>query len=398
MGKMPNDAANAKMGDRSLFPELEARAYCNHAAISPPSRPVRDAALRALSDYAGRGLGAFPDWQTQREGLRDKCARLLGCESRDVALTSGTTRGVSDIALSIPWKRGDRVVLFEGEFPANVTPWQRAAQLFDLELHFLRAGDFESDAGLAALDEQLEQGVRLVAASAVQFQTGLRMPIERMAASCHEHGAELFVDAIQSLGIVPMDVRRSQVDYLTCGAHKWLMGVHGAGLLYVRPECVEKLTPPVAGWLSHENAEDFLRRGSGHLRYDRPLKRDVRVFEGGAPCLLELAALEPAIDLLLDLGIDAIFTHVQRYHDSLEAALLERGFRSRRSAHPDQRSGSLCLETPRGVDLAQLQAGLTDGGVSCSMPDGLLRFAPHWPNALSEVGAIVTTIDELTGR
>jgi cysteine desulfurase/selenocysteine lyase len=110
------------LGDRSLFPELEVIAYCNHAGISPASAPVQRAVQRALTDYGRGGMLAFPGWQAQRERLREKCARLLGAQAKDVALTPSTTRGISDVALSLPWVTGDRVVVFEGEFPTNVTP------------------------------------------------------------------------------------------------------------------------------------------------------------------------------------------------------------------------------------------------------------------------------------
>jgi selenocysteine lyase/cysteine desulfurase len=326
--------------------------------------------------------------------LRASCARLLGCDREDVALTTGTTRGVSDVALSIPWRRAERVLIFEGEFPANVTPWQCAARLFDLELCRGQTRDFEQGTGLDRLEQTLRRGVRLVAVSAVQFQTGFRMPLEDIGELCQRHGAELFVDGIQALGAVPIDLSRCPIDYLSCGAHKWLMGVQGAGLLYVHPDRMQRLQPPVAGWLSHEGATDFLFRGPGHLRYDQPLLSSVRAFEGGAPNLLGLAALAPALDLLLGLGIDEVFAHIQRYHDRLEPGLAARGFHSRRSAEPRSRSGSLCVEPPTGIDVLRLHAALSERGVSCSTPDGLLRFAPHWPNSLDEVAGILDRIDD----
>ena len=381
------------LGDRSLFPTLKAVAYCNHAAVSPVSQRVEAAVQRALTDYAREGMGAFFAWRAQRERLRERCASLIGAAAADMALMPSTTRGISDIALSLPWRAGERVVLFEGEFPTNVTPWQCAARSFGLELVWLRAEDFQTDAGLSALKATLQQGVRLVAVSAVQFQSGLHMPLEEMGQLCHEHGAELFVDAIQALGVVPLDVRRCQVDYLSAGSHKWLMGTEGAGLLYVRPERVSALIPRVAGWLSHEQADEFLRLGAGHLRYDRPLKKSARVFEGSAQNVLGFAALEAALDLLLELGIERIFEHVQRYHDRLEPELTARGFTSLRAATRDRRSGSLSLEVPRGIEPIALQQALSDSGVACALPDGLLRFSPHWPNPLDEVSAITERVD-----
>src|SRR5262249_23977936 len=157
----------------------------------------------------------------------------------------------------------DRVVIFEGEFPANTTPWLRAAELFGLTVVWIPVADFlaSEEQGLSRLDRELAQGARLVAVSAVEFQSGLRMPVEAMAARCHAAGAELFVDGVQGCGVVPIDVSASGIDYLAAGAHKWLMGLEGAGFLYVNPSRVEALRPHVAGWLSHEDAIAFLLRG-----------------------------------------------------------------------------------------------------------------------------------------
>src|SRR5690606_3520793 len=146
-----------------------------------------------------------------------------------------------------------------------------------------------TDAGLELLRTELEGGVRMVAVSAVQFQTGLRMPIREIGAMCHQWGAQLFVDAIQACGALPLHVRDDNIDYMATGSHKWLMGIEGAGLLSVRQEHQSTLRPYTAGWLSHSHATDFLFHGPGHLHTDREFRQDAAVFEGGTQSLLALA-------------------------------------------------------------------------------------------------------------
>ena len=123
-----------RLGDRSLFPDLRPHAYLAHAAVSPPSTLVRDAVGRYLAGVAGEGALAFGAAVEQRRRLRELLARLLGARPEEVAISPNTSTGVSDVALSLPWEKGDRAVVFAGEFPANVTPWQRAAELFGVEL------------------------------------------------------------------------------------------------------------------------------------------------------------------------------------------------------------------------------------------------------------------------
>jgi selenocysteine lyase/cysteine desulfurase len=221
------------------------------------------------------------------------------------------------------------------------------------------------------------------------------MPLKEMAALAHANGAELFVDAVQACGMVPLDVVADDVDYLAAGSHKWLMGVEGCGFLYAKPERAAALRPAVAGWLSHEDGIGFLFDGEGHLRYDRPLKKSIDLIEGGNTNTAGFAALEASVDLILQLGTPAIFAHVQAYNDALERGLLERGFTSLRASDPERRSGTLGVKAPPGLSVLEIHHDLTERGISCAVPDGVLRFSPHWPNALTEVPIILAQVDQI---
>jgi selenocysteine lyase/cysteine desulfurase len=390
-----------RLGSRALFPALAARSYLNHAGVSPPSLAVTRAVAAQVEGHARAGAHALGDTFALRARLREKAARLVGGAADDVALTSGTTHGLQAIALSFPWCAGDRVVLLEGEFPANVTPWLRTCELFGVRPVFLRAADFGGDSarGLEALDAALAGGARLLTTSSVQFQTGLAMPLREMAAICRRHGAALCVDAVQSAGVVPIDFAALGADYVACGAHKWLLGVEGAGFLWIRPGRVEELRPALAGWLSHEEAVSVLTAGEeGLLRYDRPLRRRAQVFEGSSSSALSQAALDASLALLLELGVESIFAHVQAFHDRLEPALRARGLEVLREATPARRSGTLAARPPPGVSALAIRDGLAARGIVIAIPDGKLRFAPHWPNALDETDLVIASLDEVLQR
>jgi selenocysteine lyase/cysteine desulfurase len=389
-------AAQIRFGDRSLYPTLSAKAYLAYAAIAPVSSLVKTAVNQVLDAYAERGNVAFFESLEQRERLREKLGRLVGAKPADIALTSGTTRAISDLALCLPWQAGERVVLFDGEFPANVSPWQQAAQLFGLRVDFVPMAHAieDEESFMRPLAELLQQGARLVAVSAVQFQTGLRMPLARIAQLCARHGAELCVDAIQACGAVPLDVEALGVDYLITGAHKWLLGPEGVGFMYARPERARALLPRTAGWLSHEDGTRFLFAGPGELRYDRPLKHTVQVLEGSSSSTLGFVALEAGIEPLLALTPPAIFGHIGQYLDVLEPGVTARGFRSRRAREPERRSGILSFEPPDGISATDLVTQLRASGVFASMPDGLLRFAPHFPSSVSEIETVLSALDD----
>jgi cysteine desulfurase/selenocysteine lyase len=384
-----------QLGSRALFPDLQPQVYLAHAAVSPVSTPVRNAVLAVLDDYGRLGVGAFPPWIGQRQRLKEAIGRLIHAAPEDLALVQSTTAGLMALAVCLEWKRGDRVVLTRGEFPANVTPWQQAAKQFGLEIVWLpQPKPYAVREWLDALQVALNAGrVRVVALSAVQFQTGLRMPLDAIAPLCQRVGAELVIDAVQAFGAIPLDVAALGIDYMACGAHKWCNGVEGAGFLYVSPKRVAQLQPRMAGWLSHEDGLGFLFRGAGLLKHDRPIRKSVDFLEIGNLSTASFAGMGAAVDVLESLGVAKIFAHVQPIVDALEAGLVARGFTSQRARATELRSCTLAMLPPPDIDLLLLHKQLTALGIAHSVPDGLLRLAPHWPNAMAEVPLVLAAAD-----
>jgi len=276
----------------------------------------------------------------------------------------------------------------------------QAARSYGAEPVMLDARRYRTDAegALADLEDALAKGARLVAVSAVQFQSGFRMPLAAISERCRAVGARLFVDAVQACGVVPIDVRAEGIDYLAAGSHKWMMGLEGAGFVYASREAAEELVPRTVSWLSHERPADFLLEGGGKLRYDKPLRSTIDVLEGGNLSAIGFAAVEASLDLLQWLGIETIYDHVQRIHDALEPRLVDLGLRSLRARDEASRSGSLCFEAPSDVDVVAVHRELGRLGIACALPDGLLRFSPHWPNAVDETEQVALSVEEALAR
>jgi selenocysteine lyase/cysteine desulfurase len=390
--------SRARLGDRSVFSRLDAIAYLNHAAIAPMADPVHAAAQRVIDEQAARGSAMFPTRLAEREQLRASLAQLLHAHADEIAIVPSTMYGLAVLATSMPWRAGARVIAFQGEYPTNVSVWQRACERHGLTLTLLPVADFARADGpdFSALEAELARGgVQLCAASAVQFQTGLRMPLAEIARRCQAHGAELAVDAVQALGCMPFDVNALGVDYAVAGSHKWLLGIDGAGVLFARGACLERLQPAFAGAMSHVDAELIFVQPN-ELRYDRALRRDARVFEGGMLSSVSCAALGAALPMLLDLGPDAIHRHVNAYLDRLEAELLARGFRSLRMPDEARRSCALgVLPPPSAASASRLANGLGARGVVCSGPDGVLRFSPHFANHVDEIPRLLEALDHV---
>ena len=385
----------ARLGSMQLFPELRDKTYLCYASIAPPSTAVRDAIAKATLDTATRGVDAWLSWHEQRQRLKKSLAILVGGRSQDIALMPNTSTALLALAQCFPWKPGDKILLFEGEFPTNVIPWQRAAELFGLEIVFtpvdplMRPGDPDFEPFKAAL----QKGIRMVSASLVQFQTGFQMPIKTLADLAHESGAAFSVDAIQGLGAMLFDA--SQVDFLACGAHKWLCGPEGIGFLYVNPRHLPYLRPYYASWESVEDPADFLLGQKGKLRYDKKIRQTTDFFEIGTMPQMLAAGLEAGVQPLLLLGPGRIFSHIQRYYDRLEPALVDRGFRSLRARECAYRSGLFCLIPPEDLSVSALVKGLRKHQVYVSSPDGYFRIAAHWPNNVTEIQPFLQALDEV---
>ena len=380
----------ATLGSRALFPDLEARAYLNHASIAPPSQAVQEALRSLLGRYAAVGTAAFPEAMETRGRLKDGLARLLGCDAADLALTSSATRGLTDLTCCLAWKPGDRILVFRGEFPGNTTPWRETARATGAELVWIDQEGRTDAELLADVEAAVAEGVAMIAVSLVQFATGRRMPVRALADLAHRAGGRICVDAIQAVGVVPVDVHALDADFLVGGAHKWLMGLEGVGYLYAHPRTLDTLRPRTANWLSHTEPLAFLMEGPGHLPYDQPIRRSIDFLEGTSSNALGCAGLEASVQILLELGVEAIAAHVATYLDALEDGLRARGFTSLRDRSAP--SGTLAVLPPDGDSVGWSDA-LNAAGVAVSPPDGKLRIAPHWPNALDEVPLVLGIVD-----
>ena len=165
---------NATIGSRSLFPGLTHQVYLNHAAVSPISSAVSAELAQVCEDYARLGLSAIFKWLEHREHTRGLCATLIHADASDIGFVANTTSGIQTVAWSIDWRPRDRILLFDGEFPTNISPWQAVSEEFKGRLAWVSVRDCpDAHIFLDRAEQQLKQGVRLVAISAVQFQNGL---------------------------------------------------------------------------------------------------------------------------------------------------------------------------------------------------------------------------------
>ncbi len=316
------------------FPIARNWAYFDHAAVSPLPRRSGDA-LRAWTESQEKdGVVRWPEWEGRVEKIRDEVARLLSADRDEIAFVPNTTHGITLIAEGFSWREGDNVVTAADEFASNIYPWMNLASR-GVSLRQVESRD--GRIWLEDLAAAIDSATRVLAISHVEFATGFRNDLDALAEMCHERGVALFVDAIQGLGPLEIDVRQTPVDFLAADGHKWLLGPESAGLLYVRRDWIDRLRPIGVGWHSVVGSYNSLRN-------DFRLKPSAERFEGGSLNMAGLQCLGASISLFHELGKRRISDRVMERADAVRESARSAGWSVVESTRAADRSAIVVLE------------------------------------------------------
>jgi len=368
---------------RSFFPVTQTLAYLNHAGVAPISTRVAEALARYTAEATHKGAFDYARaYDAEIERVRGRAAELIGAGSDEIAFVKNTSEGLGLVAAGLDWQRGDRVVICDLEYPSNVYAWW-SLRPRGVETVMLRGRD--GALPVESVEEALSHPrTRLLALSSVEFASGARNPLATLGRLCRERGVLFCVDAIQSLGCFPLDVEQCHIDFLAADGHKWLLSVEGCGLFFCRRALVERLTPRVVGWRSVTHNLDF-------DRYHFDLQPGAGRFEEGTPNTPGIFALGAAIDLLLELGVEAIGSRVLELTGRLCAALAARGALIASPRAPEQASGIVAFTLP-GETPARTAARLRAAGVFVVERRGCVRASPHFYNSPEDLDRLIAAL------
>ncbi len=366
---------------RRQMPVAERWAYFDHAAVAPLPARAQQALLRWVQQACEHGDVHWPEWARRVEDLRNRAAKLLGATPEEIALVRSTSEGVNLVAEGFPWQPGDNVVTLADEFPTNQYPWLNQADR-GVETRRIPVGPegVELDAIARACDDR----TRIVTISWVSYCTGRRFDLDRLAEIAHQRGALLFVDGIQGLGVLPLDVRKTPIDFLAADGHKWLLGPEGAGIFYIRREHLDRLRPIGLGWNSVAHAHDF-------ARIELNLKDTAARYEGGSQNMAGMISLASSVELLLELGQAAIAERILETTDVACRRLQAIGAQIVSDRRPDRKSGIVVFEMP-GQDPVELREKCLREDIVLSCRAGKLRISVHGYNNLQDVERLVDVL------
>ena len=282
---------------RGYFPYmLNNMIYMNHAALSPLSIRVVETISELIKQKSETNIDDYKTMLKVFENTKIMLGELINADSSRIAFVDNTTNGLNILAQGIKWNKGDRILLNDIEFPANVYPFLNL-QKDGVEIDFVKSHQW----GCSAEDiiENVKPGTKLISVSQVQFLTGYRIDLQKLGNFCRENEIIFCVDAIQGLGAVRLDVQRDNIDFISCGTQKWLMGLQGLAFIYLSKNLQETLVQSYVGWHSVKNAWNL-------LDYNLNLREGADAFQTGTLNTIGIYALNASLKMFNEFGSDEI--------------------------------------------------------------------------------------------
>lgn len=368
---------------RALFLAAQHYTYLNSAAISPIPATAMKAVISQLVDVAGNGVLGYQSWIDTKNRARALVADLMKVRADQVAFTRNTSDGFSSIAAGLDWKKGDNIVSFENEFPANFYPWRRVRDDHGVELRLApeRSGRIDTDELVSLIDAN----TKVVAISAVQYASGFRADLERIGRAARAVDALFCVDIIQGLGAMEFDLPAQFVD-AACGAsHKWLCAPEGCGIIFLSDRARERINPTLVGWISVETPWDFVNR-------EQDFKSTALAWESGTGCSALFYGLEQSVKLLTDAGIGNIESYLSDLSDQLCDGVAGKNYEIVSSRAPGEKSAIVCIKHHNGLSSNQIASQLERQKIIVSPRGDRLRIAPHFYNNSEDIGRLIEAL------
>jgi kynureninase len=375
---------------RAEFPILERTTYLVSNSLGAMPRAVPDRLAEYVDEWAELGVRAWAGehgWWTKPVDVGNEIAPLIGAGPGEVVMVPNVTIGQATILSALDYSAPrDTIVMTELDFPSVRYVYDSLAKRLGARIVVIPSDDgigVDVERVLAAIDER----TRLVAISHVLFRSAFVMDAAPICKRAHDVGALVSLDAFHSVGVMPVDVRRLGVDFLTGGVLKWLCGGPGGCFLYVAPEVAHRLTPALTGWQAHARPFAF----EGTMTY----ADDAFRWLGGTPVIPALYAAVEGPRIIRRAGIERIREKSMRQTAALIEMADERGYRVTAPRDPRRRGGTVAFDVPHGHEVSETL--LANHVLVDYRPNAGIRIAPHFYTSDEELRRAVTMIDDVLG-
>ncbi|MCG8509056.1 MAG: aminotransferase class V-fold PLP-dependent enzyme, partial [Rhodospirillales bacterium] len=342
-------------------------------------------AIAAYADLAAWRSNVDGAWYRDFKEIRSLAARLINARGpHEIAFIPNTSTGIAQVANGLDLNSGDNVIITNVEYPANRYPWENLTKR-GIELREVAQ---QPDGRIDVHDvvEAINDNTRVVSLSLVQYATGFCIDLKPISEMVHQAGGYLCVDAIQAVGAMPVDVQMLGIDFLAADSHKWMLGPEGAGIFYCHEDLVHLLEPLVVGWMCMVDAANY-----GDYRFE--LLPNARRFEPGtwnAPGILGMGA---SMKLLLDIGLDKVWSRIETLTARLCEGLQAKGYRTISPREDGERSGIVCFLPPNdNLDCGQIVKDLEARSIFITVREGRLRASPHFYNIAKQIDRLIEAL------
>lgn len=363
---------------RKEFPITQNYNYLNHATVAPLPRCVVGAVQEYLQHQQNNSY-VRAGYAKRITSVRKLVAELIGAKSDEIAFTKSATEGIAFVANGLKWNAGDNIVTTAVEFPSNMYPWM------GLQSRGVQIRTVLEENGRIPVEnliEAIDSHTRVVAVSAVQYASGYRLDLRRIGEWCQKRGVLFCVDAIQALGVLPINVREMHIDFLASAGHKWLCAPEGSGFFYCYRELAGHLRPSTIGWRSMKNGHDY-----DHYRFE--FHDDARRFEASSYNMAAIFGLGAGLELLNSAGLDAVTQHVLGLTERFAMGARHKGYRVISAREPGAASGIVAISSPVH-DPVDIQQHLErEHRIITAVRSGRLRISPHLYNTTEEIDRVV---------
>ncbi len=361
---------------RSHYPLLDNCTYLNTANAGAMSLSTLETGKQYLNEFADFASQHLPGWMSQMEITRGLFAELLCASNDEIGLVWDTSYGISWVQQMLPAEL--ELVLVKHDFPSVTLPWIHHQRT----IHWIDWG-MESDIDLDAIEKALSGKPKILVISHVQYTNGYRIDLEEVSALCEKHGAFLIVDAIQSLGVIPIDTTKVKVDVLAASTYKWLTSGYGAGMLYINKTAQKKLAQ---GALGPGSMTDFLKDPLP----PEHLKQPPQSLEAGHPKPLHILMQGQALKELKTIGWQTISEEVKMLSKKLHQTVQDAGFTPMAPRAENSWSGIVSFECNKPVF-----DRLTSEKIITTYRPNYLRAAVHFYNSEEEIESFGEMLKEL---
>lgn len=372
---------------RDEFPILEKCTYLINNSLGAMPRGVYDSLKHYADNWAEHGVSAWGiEWFELNGKIGDKIAPLMGAPAGSVLVHQNSSIANSILfgALDFSNPKRNKVVVTDMDFPSDLYVLRRWLPE-DVELHMVKTDDhisIDTEKILNAIDER----TRLVSISHVLFRSAYIMPAKQIIEKAHAVGAQVMLNGYHSIGVIPVDVTDLEVDFYIGGVLKWLCGGPGGVFIYVRPDLLNTLEPKVTGWMAHQDPFAF---DVDNL----VLREDIYRLMNGTPGIASLHAIQPGVDIISQVGVEAIRANSIRQTSLIIDLADKKGYDVISPRDPQRRAGTVTVRPEHSYEVSR---AMLARNIKIDYREGAgIRISPHFYNSDDEVRLAIDAIGEI---